>query len=146
MAFQAILELHGATATGIEVPVAEVEALGAGKRVKVVVTLNGFSYRTSIAPMSGSYFIPVSAERRELAGVKAGDQVSVSLEIDTEPREVAIPPDFAEALGQHPGAQEKFEKLSYSHKLQHVLAIEGAKAAETRERRIKKALEILLGN
>jgi len=143
MAFTTKLELHGSTATGIQVPASEVEALGTAKRAAVKVTLNGYTYRSSVAPRGGVYMIPVSAEIRTNAGVKAGDTVEVSLELDTEPRVISVPNDFQSALDAAPDLKAKFDKLAYSHKLQHVLAIEGAKTAETRQRRIEKALDIL---
>jgi uncharacterized protein YdeI (YjbR/CyaY-like superfamily) len=84
--------------------------------------------------------IPVSAENRKSAGLAAGDEVDVDIEVDTEPREVTVPPDFAEALDRQPDARRSFDGLSYSHKLRHVLSIEDAKTVETRQRRIDKAV------
>src|SRR5688572_33087160 len=99
MRFRAVIEQSGKTATGITVPVEIVEALAAGKKPAVSVTLNGYPYRSTIASMGGEYKIPVSAEVREAAGVTAGDDVSVELALDTAPREVTVPADFAAALG-----------------------------------------------
>src|SRR5918996_908909 len=136
--FRATLELGGKTATGIEVPAEVVESLGSGKRPSVRVTIKGHTYRTTVAPMGGRFMVPVSADNRTSAGVAAGDEVDVAL--DTEPREVSVPPDLAEALDAEPDAKRYFDGLSYSHKLRHVLAIEGAKTAETRQRRVAKAV------
>ena len=143
MKFRATLLTAGKTATGIEVPAKVVEGLGTSKKPKVRATINGFTYRSSIAVMSGKFMLPVSAEVRKGAGVAGGDTVDVALEIDNEPREVTVPPDFAAALEKSPEARKRFEGMPYSHKLQHVLAIEGAKAAETRRRRIAKAITML---
>lgn len=142
--FRAVLQLNGKTATGIRVPDEAVDALGSSKRPAVLVTLNGsFQFRTTIAPMGGEYWIPVSAERREGAGVKAGEEVQVTLQLDTAPRTVEIPEDFQAALAGGPAARQFFETLAYSHQLRHVLAITDAKTPETRQRRIEKAMEML---
>lgn len=143
MRFQATIQLNGKTATGIPVPAEVVEALGSGKRPPVRVTMNGYSYRSSVAPMGGEYMVSLSAEHRQGAGVAAGDTVEVDLELDTAPREVNVPLDLAEALERDGEARRVFEGLSYSHKLQHVLPIEQAKTAETRQRRIEKAISML---
>jgi hypothetical protein len=141
MKFKAKLELGGKTATGIEVPAKVVESLGAGKRVAVTVTLNGrHTYRSTIAPYNGRYMLPVSAEVRAAAGVAAGDAVEVALALDTAPRQVEVPADFQAALAKDAAARRAFEALSYSNQRRHVLSIEGAKTAETRQRRIAKSL------
>lgn len=142
--FRAVLQLNGKTATGIQVPGEVVAALGASKRPAVTVTLNGgFQYRTTVAPMGGEYWIPVSGERREAAGVNAGQEVEASIELDTAPRSVEVPEDFQAALAKDAAAKQFFDGLAYSHQLRHVLAITEAKTPETRQRRIDKALEIL---
>ena len=141
MKFRAEVE-QGSTknVTGIEVPAKIVEALGAGKRPPVKVTINGYTYRNTIAVMDGAYMFSVSAEVREKAGVKGGDKVDVDIELDTEPREVTVPPDLSKALARDKKAKAFFEGLSYSNKRRLVLNIEGAKAAETRERRVAKTV------
>lgn len=143
VSFTAVLELAGKTATGIQVPDEAVEKLGAGKRPPVRVSLNGFIYRTTVAPMGGVFFIPVAREIREGAGLTAGETVQVEMQLDTEPRTVDVPADFQAALDAVPGAREKFDKLAYSHRKEHVRAIEDAKTPETRARRIAKAIEML---
>jgi hypothetical protein len=145
MRFRTTVELGGKTATGMEVPPGVVEALDAGKRPAVTVTLNGHTYRSTVAPMGGRYLLPLSAENRTAAKVQAGDEVDVDVELDTAPRVVEVPDDLALALAADPDAKARFERLSYSHKRQHVLAIEGAKAPETRARRIEKCLAMLRG-
>ncbi len=143
MKIQTVVEQAGRTATGMPIPEDAVEALGAGKRPAVRVTITGYTYRSSIAPMGGRYLIALSAENRAAAGVKGGDQVDVNLELDKEPRSVAVPDDFVAALEAAPRARETFEKLSYSNKSWHVLQVTGAKTPETRERRIAKSIEAL---
>ena len=146
MKFTAPLELHGKTATGVEVPEAVLIGLGQGKRPPVVVTIGGHTFRTSIGSMNGRVMLPVSAEVRTAAGVVAGETVDIEIELDTAPRAVVVPDDFATALAGSPQARAAFEALSYSKQRQYVLPIEGAKAAETRERRITKAIDDLTGS
>jgi hypothetical protein len=141
MKIRVLIEASGKTATGFEVPTHVVERLGSTKRPAVRVTIGGHTYRSTVATMGGRFLLPLSAENRAAAGVAAGDEVDVDLELDTEPREVVVPPDFASALDADPVAKQRFGALSYSHQRRHVLAIEGAKAEETRRRRIAKALE-----
>ena len=141
--FRVTVELGGKTATGIRVPPEIVASLGPSKRPPVRVTINGHTYRSSVAPLGGEFMLAVSAENREAAGVAAGDEVDVEIELDTEPREVTVPPDFAEALDRDPDARRFFDGLSYSNKRRHVLSIEEAKTPETRQRRIDKAVSML---
>jgi hypothetical protein len=131
------------TATGIRVPDEIVEALGAGKRPAVTITIKGYTYRSSIAVLGGAYMVGVNADNRLGAGVAGGDEVDVDIELDTAPREVSLPPDFATALDAEPAARQTFDGLSYSNKSWHVLSINGAKAEETRRRRIAKSVEAL---
>jgi Bacteriocin-protection, YdeI or OmpD-Associated/Domain of unknown function (DUF1905) len=140
MRFHATVEQGGKTATGITVPDEIVAGLGAGKKPAVPVTINGYTYRTSIATVSGSFKVGVSAEVREAAGVKGGDAVDVEIALDTVPREVAVPADFAAALDAEPAARATFDRISYSEKRWFVLGIEDAKTPETRQRRIDKAI------
>lgn len=140
MRFHSIVQLGGKTATGIPVPEEVVSNLGPSKRPPVRVTINGHTYRSTVASRGGKFILPISAENREGAGVVAGDEVDVDIEMDTEPREVAVPPDFAEALDRDEDAKRSFDGLSYSQKRRHVLSIEGAKTSETRQRRIAKAV------
>lgn len=144
MRFETELLLTGERNTGIEVPPELVEALGAGKRPPVVVTVNGFEYRSTIAPMGGKFLIPFSSDKRAATGLGGGDAIVVDLELDTAPRTVEPPDDFAAALDAA-GARDAWERLAPSHKKAHVTAIEGAKAAETRVRRIAKAVETISG-
>lgn len=123
-------------ATGLRVPPESIAELGKGKKPPVKVTLNGFTYRTTVAAFGDVYMLPLSQERREAAGVKAGDIVEVTLELDLEPRTVELPEDLAAALAEKPGARSVFEALNFSTRKEHVRQVESAKAAETRQRRI----------
>jgi hypothetical protein len=143
MRFRTTLLQAGKAATGIRVPDEVVEALGAGKRPPVRVTINGYTYRNTIAVMGGEYMVGVSAEHRAGAGVAGGDEIDVDIELDTAPREVSVPPDFAAALDADPAARETFDALSNSNKGWHVSSIEGAKTEETRQRRIEKSISAL---
>ena len=141
--FRSTVLLEGKTATGIEVPQEVVESLGSGKKPPVRVTIGGHKYRSTIAVMGGKFMLPISAGNRAGAGVEAGDVVDIVLELDTEPREVKVPVDFAKALDRDAKARATFDGLSPSLKQWHVLSIEGAKTAETRERRIAKSISSL---
>lgn len=143
MRFRAIIQLSKKTATGIPVPEDVVESLGAGKKPSVQVTVGEYSYRSTIGSMGGKFMIPLSAEHRKGAGIAAGDEVDVNIELDTEPRELNVPADFLEALEHETEAKHFFDGLSYSNKRRFVLSIEGAKTAETRKRRIDKAVVTL---
>ena len=139
--FRATIRLAGKTATGIHVPDDVVASLGTSRRPRVHATLAGYRYRTTVAPMRGRYMLPVSAEVREGAGVAAGDELDVVLELDDEPREVNVPPDLADVLDGE--ARRFFDGLSYTGRLRVVLSVEGAKTEETRRRRIAKAAEAM---
>jgi hypothetical protein len=122
--------------TGIEVPADVLDALGAGKRAAVVVTVNGYEYRSTVASMGGKYLLPFSAERRTESGIGGGDAIEVELTVDTAPRTVEVPDDLRSALDASPAAAAAWEKLAPSYKKAHVTSVLGAKAAETRARRI----------
>ena len=140
--FSTTLFLEGNN-TGIEVPAEVVVALGRGKRPPVVVTVNGFSYRSTVAVMGGLYLLPFSSDKRVATGLGGGDAIEVTLELDTEPRIVEVPPELAVALAAVPGAREAFDALAPSVRKVHVTAVTGAKAIPTRERRIAGILASL---
>ena len=143
MRFRTTIRLEGRTATGFRVPPEVVEALGRGKRPPVRVTLGGHVYRSTVAAYGDVFMIPLAAEHRDAAGVAAGDEVEVDLELDAEPREVTVPPDLAEALAREPDAERFFGGLSYSNRRRIVLSIEDAKTPETRQRRVSRSVELL---
>src|SRR3954453_18050046 len=115
MKFHAMLEQTGKTSTGIRVPEEIVNELRAGKRPPVHVTIKGYTYRTTVAPMGGEFWIGVSAEVRERSGATGGDELDVEVVLDTEPREITVPPDCAEALNREAEAKQFFDGLSYSN-------------------------------
>lgn len=131
--------------TGIEVPADVVEALGGGKRAPVVVTVNGYEYRSTIASMGGKFLLPFSAERRSESGIGGGDAIEVELVLDTAPRVVELPGDLRAALDASAVAGAAWQKLAYSHQKAHVTAVLGAKADETRVRRIAAVVSKLGG-
>jgi hypothetical protein len=143
MRFKAVILQSGKTATGIVVPPEVVEGLNGGKKPAVTVTLRGHTYRSTVATMGGDFMIPVSSEIRRITGVAGGDEVEVELSLDTAPRELEIPEDFATALERAPEAKQFFESLSYSNKRRFTWSINDAKTPETRLRRIEKSIESL---
>jgi hypothetical protein len=145
MRFRGTVLLSGKTATGIEVPAEVVEGLGGGRRAAVAVTLNSHTYRTTFGTVDGKTMIPVSGEVRDAAGVAAGDTLDVGIELDTAPREVAVPDELAAALRADPAAAAKFESLSYSRRKAYADSVAGAKTDETRTRRLEKTLAELRG-
>ena len=130
-------------ATGIVVPPEVITALGGSKRPAVTVTIGDYSYRSTVASMSGMFLIPFAQEHRARTGLVPGEAIEVTLELDTAPRTVEVPSDLAAALAARPGAREAFDRLSYSARKEHVRQVETAKAAETRARRIEKVVESL---
>ena len=138
----AIMRAEDMNATGINVPEAIVEQLGAGKKPKVSVTLKSYTYRSTVFFMGGKFMLPLAQEHRAAAGVKGGDKVEVTLELDTAPREVEVPKDLAAAL-KKAGLTKDFAALAFTHRKEHVRSIEEAKAPETRLRRIEKAVAMV---
>jgi Bacteriocin-protection, YdeI or OmpD-Associated/Domain of unknown function (DUF1905) len=128
--------------TGIEVPGDLIEQLGAGRRPAVVVNVNGYEYRVAIGVMGGRHLISVSAAIRKETGLAGGDPVHVVLTVADAPREVTVPDDFAAALAADETAAAFFGRLSNSLQRYHVEAVNGAKTAETRQRRIEKAVAL----
>ena len=141
--FNAELTASGKSATGIEVPQSIVDGFDAGKRVSVVVTINGYSYRSTVGPYRGANMLPVSAENRAGAGIEAGQTITVTLEHDTEPRLVEVPDDLAAALNASTTARAAFDALSFSNQRAHVLQVTGAKTDDTRARRVAKVVSEL---
>lgn len=140
MRFQAKVLLAGKTATGVGVPAKVVDGLGSTKRPLVSVTINGYTYRSAIAPMGGVFMLGISEEVRNNAHVKAGDTVDVDVVLDTKPRDIEVPPELAKALAK---AKRYFESLSYSGKYRLVAPIANGKTPETRERNLEKAMKEL---
>jgi hypothetical protein len=141
-----VVQAEGKNATGLRVPADVITALGPQKRPKVTVSVNGYTYRSTVAAYGEVFMLPLSAEHRQAAGVMAGDEVEVTITLDTEPRTVDLPPDFAAALAAQPGARAAFDALGYSVRKEYVRQIESAKAHETRARRIASIVAKLSGS
>jgi hypothetical protein len=141
-----ILKGNEVNATGIQVPPEVIAALGTSKKPKVSITLNGYTYRSTVAVMGGIFMLPLSAEHRQAAGVKAGETLQITLELDTEPRTVVVPEDLSAALSKTPGGMQAFDKLAYSVRKEYVRQVETAKAQETRLRRIAAIVAKLSGS
>ena len=140
-----VLKDDKVNATGLPVPAEAVAALGKRKKPPVKVSIASHTYRSTVAAYGDVYMLPLSAENRQAAGVNAGDQVEVTIELDTEPRTVEVPQDLSDALAQMPGATAAFESLSYSIRKEFVRQVESAKAQETRQRRITNIIAKLSG-
>jgi hypothetical protein len=141
MEFRTTVVQSGKTATGLQVPDEVVAALGGGRRPPVTVTLGDHGYRTTVAPMGGAFWIPLAAEHREAAGVQAEQEVDVSIELDTAPREVPVPDDLATAMDDD--ARAAFDGLAFSHRKEWVRWVEEAKKPETRATRIERTAAAL---
>ena len=143
MQFRTKVLRAGKTATGVEVPAKVVEGLGSTKRPLVRVTINGYTYRSAIAPMGAVFMLGISEDVRNRTGVQGGDTIDVDVELDTQPRDVEVPPELAKALAKDPKARKYFESLSYSGKVRLTAPITNGKTAETRARNLAKAMEAL---
>ena len=141
--FQTRVELHGKTATFFHVPPEVMEALGPKKRLPVRASVNGHTYRSTVAPMGGNFLLPLNRVNRAAAGVAAGELVEVVIGRDDEPRVVEVPEDLAAALAEDDTAHEAFAGLSYSHQREYVEWMTEAKRPETRARRVVQAMERL---
>ena len=144
MRFETTMLLTGNN-TGIEVPPEVIEALGAGRKPPVVVNVNGYEYRSTVAVMGGRHLIPFSSDKRAATGIQGGDPIVVDVEVDTAPRTVEVPDDLAAALDASPAARAAFDALSPSARKAHVTNVESAKAAETRQRRVDAIVAKLAG-
>lgn len=145
MRLRAQIKGSGKTAAGIVVPDEFVESLGGGRRPAVRVGVAGYSFRTSIGSMGGLFMLPVTNETRERSGLKVGETVDFEIELDTEPRQVAVPADLAAALAAAPAARSAFERLSYSNRRRVVEPIVAIKGADARARRVARTVAQLAG-
>ncbi|NGN64436.1 DUF1905 domain-containing protein [Streptomyces sp. A7024] len=130
---------------GLEVPPEVVESLGGGKRPPVTITINGHTWKSRVAIMRGRNLLGLSNANRQAAGVAVGDEIEVDLRLDTEPRTVTEPADFARALAADQAARAAYDRLPQGRKRKHVLTIDAAKKPETRTRRIEQAIAELRG-
>jgi hypothetical protein len=139
--FDAVVQTEG-PGTFVEVPL-DVPALFGRKRPPVVVTVNDFSFRTTVAVYGGRYFLPLNKSVRDGAGIAPGDELGVTIELDDAPREVDIPAELAAALDVDEPARAAFDALSFTHRREHAEYVAEAKRAETRRRRALKTIEDL---
>jgi hypothetical protein len=128
--------------TGIPVPPEVLDELGGGKRPAVSVVVNGYRYRSTVGSMGGQALIPFAAERRTESGFAGGDPLHVSIELDTVPRDTAVPEDLATALAAG-DLRQAFDALSPSRRKAHVTSVDGVKAPETRARRVAAVVDSL---
>src|SRR5256885_1015532 len=141
--FRTQLQARG-PAAAVVLDDAQVAAVGEGKkRFPVVATVNGTTWRTSVARMGGEFLVGLNREVRESAGVQAGDQVRVELTLDTEPREVDVPEALAAALAGDADARAAYERLAFTHRKEFARWVEEAKRPETRASRVAQTLEML---
>ncbi|MCD2444290.1 YdeI/OmpD-associated family protein [Agromyces sp. SYSU K20354] len=144
VSYRTTLWATGGNNVGIVVPDDIVLGFGRGKRVPVVVTIDGgYTYRNSIASMGGRFLISFNAETRAATGRGAGDEIEVTLEVDDAPRTVDIPTELAAALDTDPSAAKAWSTLSYSKQRAHAQSVETAKTDDTRTRRVQKVIEAL---
>ena len=139
--FETTVAVAGNT-TGIVVPEEAIEQLAGGKRPPVLVNVNGYEYRNTVGVLGGRYMVSISAAVRKATGLRGGDPIHVTLTVANAPREVTIPADFGAALAADEQASAFFGKLSNSMQRYHVDNITAAKTAETRQRRIDKAVAL----
>lgn len=140
MIIRILIQGTGEGSAGVHLPDDVVEALGKGRKPPVRATINGYTWRSTVAVMGGEYWLGVSKEVRRNSGVAAGQEVDLTLELDTEERVLEVPSDFAAALDAEPEARRFFDSLSYSNKRRFTYSIDDAKTPETRQRRIDKSV------
>jgi Bacteriocin-protection, YdeI or OmpD-Associated/Domain of unknown function (DUF1905) len=141
--FRAQLQPRG-PAAAVVLDDAQVAVVGEGaKRFPVVATVNGYTWRTSVTRMGGEFLLGLNKQVRQGAGVDAGDEVEVTVELDAAPREVEVPEALAAALAADPGARASFERMAFSHRKEYARWVGEAKQEETRQRRVRQALEMI---
>jgi hypothetical protein len=144
VSFRTTLLGAGGNNVGIVVPEEVVLGFDRGKRVPVVVTIDGgYTYRNTIASMGGRFLISFNAETRAATGRGAGDEVEVTLEVDDAPRTVEVPAELAAAFAADQDAAKAWDALSYSKQRAHATAVESAKSDDTRARRVQGVIEAL---
>ena len=126
----------------IEIPDAILEKLGANKRAPLKVTVNGYTYQSTAAGMNGQCLVVFPKKDRDAAKAKAGDEIQVTLELDSGVREVQMPPELTEAL-KNAHLLDTFSALTYSKRKEFARQVSEAKTAETRDRRIEKVISAL---
>jgi len=142
--FQVKLEgKEGSSVAGLVAPFDVMEMFGTRSRVPVRGTINGFPFRSSLMPMGGCHMMAVNKTMREGSRAKAGDVVDVVMERDDEARTVEAPPELSKELAKNKKAQERWEKLAFTHKKEMAISIRDAKQEETKRRRLAKVMQVL---
>lgn len=144
MKFTAEIFTGGGQTAGFWIPDDVMKSLGDKKRIPVRVTLNGYTYLSTIASYEGKQAVGISIENRENAGVKIGDTLEIDISFDDKPRIVEIPEIIQKELNKNLKAKEIFEKLSYTHKKEYVKWIRDAKKIETQILRLSKLNKMIL--
>ncbi|MEO6728842.1 MAG: YdeI/OmpD-associated family protein [Candidatus Dojkabacteria bacterium] len=144
MKFTAKIFTGGGQTAGFLIPEDVMTSLGDKKRVPVVITLNGYSYRSTVATYEGKQAVGISIENREKAGVKIGDTLEIDVSFDDKPRIVEVPEIMQKELEKNPKAKEVFEGLAFTHKKEYVKWIEEAKKEETKTSRLEKLNQMIL--
>ncbi len=122
----------------------QVAAIGEGpKRFPVAATIHGYTWRGSVARMGGEFLLGLSRAVREAAGVQPGDEVTVTIALDSAPREVDVPPVLTSALDADPAVRKAFDTLAYTHRKEFARWVAEAKREETRERRVRQAVTMI---
>lgn len=143
ISFKARLQARG-PAAAVVLDDAQVAAVGEGaRRFPVVATISGYTWRTSVARMGGEFLLGLNREVREGAGVRAGDEVDVTVELDAAPREVEVPEALAAALAADPQASAAFERMAFTHRKEYARWVAEAKREETQRRRVEQALQMI---
>ena len=141
--FKGKLQPRG-SAAAVVLDDAQVAVVGEGaRRFPVVATVHGYTWRTSVARMGGEFLLGLNREVRRRAGVDAGDEVDVTLELDTAPRQVEVPEALAAALAADPHVRASFDQMAFTHRKEYARWIADAKQEETRQRRVRQALEMI---
>jgi len=141
--FTATIQNAGGGGAFVEVPFDVEEAFGL-KRPKVKAMIEGIPYRSTLMRMGTEcHILGILKEIREQSGKTFGDEVTITIELDTEPRVIEIPKDLMKELRKDKEAKAFFDKLSYTHQKEYVRWVEEAKKEETHQNRIVKTIEML---
>jgi len=141
--FKAVIQNAGGGGAFVEVPF-DVEKAFGSKRPKVRAMIEGIPYRGLLTRMGGpNHMLIILKGIREQTGKTFGDEIQVSVELDTEERVIEIPKDLMTELKKDNEAKAFFDKLSHTHKREYITWIDEARKEETRRRRVLKTIEML---
>lgn len=141
--FTAIIQNAGGGGAFVEIPF-DVEKAFGPKRPKVKAVIGGIPYRGTLVRMGSECHILIILKGiREQVGKTFGDEIKITVEADTQPREIEMPRELLKELKKDKDAKSVFDKLSYTHQKEYVTWINEAKKEETRLNRIMKTIEML---